>query len=76
MNELKNIINLFNDVDLPLYANIEQNYAETNCASLQCLYEFINVESLIHRDYCMYINYDEDTVIFDRKGLEYLNYWR
>lgn len=76
MNELKNIINLFNDVDLPLYSNIEQNYAETDCASLQCISEFINVKSLIHRDYCMYINYDENSVIFDRKGLEYLNYWR
>jgi len=76
MNELRNIINLFNDVDLPLSYNIDCNYAETDVASVECLYEFVNINNMLHSDYCMYINYDEDDVIFDRKGLEYLDYWR
>lgn len=76
MNELSNIINLFNDIGLDLYSNIEGNYAETDCASLQSVSEFVNVQNMVHRDFCIYIDYDHDHVIFDRRGCEYLGYWR
>lgn len=76
MNELQNIINLFSDVGLDIYSNIESNYAETDIASVDCIEEFINLNAMIHSDYCMYINYDEDLVIFDRRDCEYLGFWR
>lgn len=75
MNELKNIIDLFNDVGLPVYSNIEQNYIETDCASVQCVSEFVNLDNMIHPDYTWYVNYEDDRVIFDVRGYEYLGYW-
>lgn len=76
MNELKNIIQLFNDVGLPVYSNIDCNYAETDCASVQCISEFVNLGNMIHPDYTWYVNYEDDHVIFDVRGREYLGYWR
>lgn len=76
MNELKNIINLFKDSDLSIYTNIDCNYAETDMASLQCISEFVNVPQMLHNNYEMYINENEDRVIFDEAGLDYLEYWR
>lgn len=76
MNELKNIINLFNDCDLGIYTNIDCNYAEVSVADLDCVEEYVNVNQMLHEDYCMYINYDEDRVVFDEAGLDYLGYWR
>ena len=76
MNELKNIINLFNDCDLEIYTNVDYNYIETDCASLQCICEFVNLGNMIHPDYTWYVNYEEDHVIFDIRGQEYLGYWR
>lgn len=76
MNELLNIINLFEDVGLPIYSNVERNYAETDCTSLQSVAEFINLGNMIHPDYTWYTNYEDDHVIFDIRGQEYLGYWR
>ena len=76
MNELKNIVNLFNDCELSIYTNIEHNYCETDIASLDCVLQYINIYEMIHDDYCIYINYDEDLVIFDETGLEYLGFFR
>lgn len=76
MNELKNIKNLFEDCDLSIYTNVNCDYAETDIASLQCVSEFVNVPQMLHDNYEMYINENEDRVIFDEAGLEYLGYWR
>ena len=76
MNELENIIQMFNDVGLPMYSNVEQNYCETDCASVQCVSEFVNLGNMIHPDYTWYTNIEEDRVIFDVRGREYLGYWR
>lgn len=76
MNELKNIVNLFNDCGLSLYTNIENNYCETNIASLDIISQYIDVYQMLHPNYCIYINYEEDLVIFDETGLEYLGFFR
>lgn len=76
MNELRNIKNLFEDCGLNVYTNIDCNYAEVSVADLDCVSEYVDVNQMLHADYCMYINYDEDEVVFDEEGLEYLGYWR
>ena len=76
LNELKNIVNLFNDCELELYTNLENNYCEVSLDSLISVEKYINVNQMLHPDYCIYINYDENLVIFDESGLEYLGFFR
>ena len=76
MNELRNIKMLFDDVGLPVHSNLDENYLETDIASLQCISEFVNINHMIGTGFAMYINYDNDSVIFDTEGQEYLGYWR
>lgn len=76
MNEIKNIIQLFNDVGLPLYTNIDCDYAETDIASVDCIEEYVNLSGMLPDSHCIYVNYDEDLVIIDYKNLEYCGFWR
>ena len=76
MNELKNIITMFNDCELDIISNIDGNYAETGCEELYCVEEYVRIGDMLHPDYTVYINEEEDRVIFDKRGMEYLGYWR
>ena len=76
MNELENIIRLFNDVGMDLYSNIDGDYAESDIASFDCIEEYINISGMLPHSHCIYISYEEDLVIFDYKNLEYPGFWR
>lgn len=74
--KLKNIVNLFNDCGLSFYTNADYSYCETDVASFDCVLQYIDVYQMLHPDYCVYINYDENMVVFDESGLEYLGFFR